>query len=78
MSRKMLKFINLKQETPVKRSTSQRKDDFNEIYDEFKKNKKQQILLEKTKLTEKLKKFLKKTFLFQVFWNYRNFTLIVT
>jgi len=31
----MLKFINLKQETPVKRSTSKRKDDFNEIYNEF-------------------------------------------
>ena len=31
----MLKFVELKQETPKKRSTSKRKDDFHEIYDEF-------------------------------------------
>ena len=33
--KKMLKFVNLTQETPVKRSTSARKSDFNEIYTEF-------------------------------------------
>ena len=31
----MLQFVDVKQETPVKRSTSNRKDDFNEIYKEF-------------------------------------------
>ena len=31
----MLQFVDLKQETPVKRNTSIRKGDFNEIYDEF-------------------------------------------
>ena len=31
----MLKFVDLQQETPKKRSTSKRKDDFHEIYDEF-------------------------------------------
>jgi len=31
----MLQFVDLKQETPVKRSTSVRKDDFKEIYNEF-------------------------------------------
>ena len=35
MTKKMLKFVNVKQETPVKRSTSKRKDDFNEIYNEY-------------------------------------------
>ena len=35
MKKKMLQFVDLKQETPVKRNTSKRKDDFNEIYDEF-------------------------------------------
>ncbi len=35
MKNKMLQFVDLKQETPVKRSTSKRKDDFNEIYNEF-------------------------------------------
>ena len=35
MKNKMLKFTELKQETPVKRSTSKRKDDFNEIYNEY-------------------------------------------
>ena len=35
MTKKMLKFVDLKQETPFKRSTSKRKKDFNEIYDEF-------------------------------------------
>ena len=33
--KKMLKFVDLKQETPIKRSTSKRKGDFNEIYNEF-------------------------------------------
>ena len=33
--KKMLKFVNLTQETPVKRSTTSRKSDFNEIYNEF-------------------------------------------
>ena len=35
MKKKMLQFVDLKQETPVKRSTSNRKSDFNEIYNEF-------------------------------------------
>ena len=35
MKKKMLQFVDLKQETPEKRSTSQRKADFNEIYNEF-------------------------------------------
>ncbi len=35
MKKKMLQFVDLKQETPVKRSTSKRKSDFNEIYKEF-------------------------------------------
>ena len=39
MTRKMLKFVDLKQETPEKRNTEKRKGDFNEIYDEFVKKK---------------------------------------
>ncbi len=39
MKNKMLQFVDLKQETPVKRNTSVRKDDFNEIYNEFIKEK---------------------------------------
>ncbi len=39
MKKKMLQFVDLKQETPVKRNTSVRKDDFNEIYNEFIKEK---------------------------------------
>ena len=35
MKKKMLQFVDLKQETPEKRSTSKRKGDFNEIYNEF-------------------------------------------
>ncbi|MDA8822315.1 NAD(P)-dependent oxidoreductase [Candidatus Pelagibacter bacterium] len=35
MKNKMLQFVDLKQETPVKRVTSKRKDDFKEIYNEF-------------------------------------------
>ena len=35
MKKKMLKFVDLNQETPVKRSTIKRKNDFNEIYNEF-------------------------------------------
>tara|TARA_E500000178_G_scaffold45348_1_gene40473 strand:- start:128 stop:1573 length:1446 start_codon:yes stop_codon:yes gene_type:complete len=35
MSKKMLKFVNLNQETPVKRETGSRKKDFNEIYDQY-------------------------------------------
>ncbi len=31
----MLKFVNLNQETPVKRQTDSRKKDFNEIYDQY-------------------------------------------
>ena len=31
----MLKFINVEQETPVKRKTDSRKKDFNEIYDQY-------------------------------------------
>ena len=35
MSDKMLKFINIDQENPLKRNTQDRKEDFKEIYDEF-------------------------------------------
>ena len=35
MSKEMLKFVNLKKETPPKRNTSERRQDFQEIYDEF-------------------------------------------
>ena len=35
MKEKMLKFVDLKQETPLKRETNKRRKDFNEIYDEF-------------------------------------------
>jgi len=35
MSKKMMQFVDLKQESPVKRNTNKRKDDFNEIYNEF-------------------------------------------
>jgi len=35
MKKKMLQFVELKQETPEKRRTTKRKDDFNEIYNEF-------------------------------------------
>ncbi len=35
MSNKMLKFVDLKKETPLKRDTQKRREDFNEIYDEF-------------------------------------------
>ena len=35
MKKKMLQFVDLKQETPVKRSTTNRKEDFNEIYNEY-------------------------------------------
>ena len=35
MKKKMLQFVDLKQETPEKRSTPKRKNDFNEIYNEF-------------------------------------------
>jgi glutamate synthase (NADPH/NADH) small chain len=35
MKKKMLQFVGLKQETPVKSTTSKRTDDFNEIYNEF-------------------------------------------
>ena len=35
MSNKMLKFINIGQQNPPKRVASNRKDDFNEIYNEF-------------------------------------------
>ena len=31
----MLQFVDIKQETPIKRGTAQRKSDFNEIYNEF-------------------------------------------
>ena len=35
MSEKMLKFVKIGQQTPPKREVNIRKDDFNEIYDEF-------------------------------------------
>ncbi len=39
MKKKMLQFVDLNQETPLKRNTSKRKDDFNEIYNDFIKEK---------------------------------------
>ena len=39
MTKKMLQFVGLMQETPEKRSTSKRKGDFNEIYKEYITNK---------------------------------------
>ena len=35
MTKKMLKFVNLNKQTPPKRDTGKRKQDFNEIYKEF-------------------------------------------
>ena len=35
MKKKMLQFVDLKQETPVKRTITKRKDDFHEIYNEY-------------------------------------------
>ena len=35
MSDKMLKFVNIGQENPLKRNIQDRKEDFKEIYDEF-------------------------------------------
>ena len=35
MTKKMLQFVDLKQETPEKRSTEIRRDDFNEIYKDY-------------------------------------------
>ena len=35
MTEKMLKFVNIDQKTPLKREVLERKDDFNEIYNEF-------------------------------------------
>ncbi len=35
MTDKMLKFVKIGQQTPPKREVNERKDDFNEIYDEF-------------------------------------------
>ena len=35
MSEKMLKFVKIGQQNPPKRNTNNRKDDFNEIYNEF-------------------------------------------
>ena len=39
MTDKMLKFVKIGQQTPPKRGVSDRKDDFNEIYDDFLKQK---------------------------------------
>ena len=35
MTKKLLQFVDLKQETPIKRDTNKRRQDFNEIYKEF-------------------------------------------
>jgi len=35
MTKKLLKFVDLKQETPLKRETDKRRKDFNEIYNQF-------------------------------------------
>ena len=39
MTKKMLKFVDVRQETPEKRNTDNRKDDFNEIYKDYITNK---------------------------------------
>ena len=39
MTEKMLKFVNIDQQTPPKRSANKRKEDFKEVYDEFINNK---------------------------------------
>ena len=39
MPDKMLKFVKIGQQTPPKREVDLRKEDFNEIYDEFISNK---------------------------------------
>ena len=39
MTKKMLQFVDVKQETPEKRNTINRKDDFNEIYNDYITNK---------------------------------------
>ena len=39
MTKKMLQFVDVKQESPEKRDTSKRKGDFNEIYKEYITNK---------------------------------------
>ena len=39
MTDKMLKFVKIGQQTPPKREVERRKDDFNEIYDDFIKQK---------------------------------------
>ena len=35
MKKKMLQFVDLKHESPEKRTTARRKNDFNEIYNDF-------------------------------------------
>ena len=35
MTDKMLKFVKIGQQTPPKRNVGNRKEDFNEIYDDF-------------------------------------------
>ena len=35
MTDKMLKFVKIGQQTPPKREVANRKEDFNEIYDDF-------------------------------------------
>ena len=35
MTKKLLQFVDLEQETPIKRETGKRRQDFNEIYNEF-------------------------------------------
>ena len=41
MTKKMLQFVDLKQETPEKRGTEIRRGDFNEIYEDYIKKKQQ-------------------------------------
>ena len=44
MTDKMLKFVKIGQQTPPKRETATRKEDFNEIYDEFVKKKAEELI----------------------------------
>ena len=47
MTDKMLKFVKIGQQTPPKREVKERKEDFNEIYDDFLKKKAQEQEREK-------------------------------
>ena len=51
MTEKMLKFVNVNQQSPNKRAVDNRLDDFKEIYDQFINNKAKEIIKEKPPLS---------------------------